>query len=161
MSKLTKINNNYEKEFLLVEYFMGNLCNHRCSYCFPGSNEGTQQWPDVDIVTKNIGYLLEKYKAIGKSTFDFYLIGGEPTLYKDLDKLCTVLKQYGANIRISTNGSRGLDWWHEHVKYFDQIEISVHNEYADIPHLIDVCDLIYSYDKQVVANVLMDPNNFD
>lgn len=157
---LTEINNNYEKEFLLVEYFMGNLCNHRCSYCFPGSNEGTQAWPDIDTVGKNIDHLLNKYKDIGKTNIDFYLIGGEPTLYKDLGKLCTILKEHKANIRISTNGSRGLDWWQDNIQYFDQVEVSVHHEYCDVDHLINVCDLVYSNDKQVVANILMDPDNF-
>lgn len=140
---------------------LGNLCNHKCSYCFPGSNEGTHPWPDVNLVKKNLGVLLDHYKKNGKTKFQFYLIGGEPTLWKDLPELCFFLKnEYNAIINISTNGTRKLDWWQENCNAFDTIEISVHHEFANVDHLMSVADLLYMSNVSVVCNVLMDPDHF-
>jgi organic radical activating enzyme len=159
---LTEIINSQPKDLLHIEYDLGNLCNHRCSYCFPGSNEGTVPWPDVDLVIKNLDHLLAHYKNAGKTKFDIYLIGGEPTLWKELPKLCQYLKNnYDINIRLSTNGSRKLDWWKDNVKFFDEIEISVHHEFANVEHLSNVLDLIYDNKINNVANVLMDPDHFE
>lgn len=141
---------------------LGNLCNHKCSYCFPGSNEGTYEWPNIDIVIKHLDHLLQTYIKNGKTKFEFYFVGGEPTLWKDLPALCSHLKTYyDVKLRISTNGSRPLYYWSNYSKYFDQIEISVHHEFAKIDHIKKVCDIIYDQKINLVANVLMDPDAFD
>lgn len=159
---IKEIDNNFPKDLLRIEYMLGNLCNHKCSYCFPGSNEGTYPWPDVEVVKKNLGHLLDHYKKHGKTQFQFYIIGGEPTLWKDLPNLCFFLKEkYNAIINISTNGTRKLDWWQDNCKAFDTIEISVHHEFANVDHLMSVADLIYMSDVSVVCNVMMDPDHFD
>lgn len=159
---IKEIRNNYPADLLRIEYMLGNLCNHKCSYCFPGSNEGNYPWPDINLVKRNLSHLLEHYKKNGKNRFQFYLIGGEPTLWKDLPNLCFFLKeQYNAIINISTNGSRKLDWWQANYKAFDNIEISVHHEFANVEHLMSVADLLYMSNINVVSNVLMDPDHFD
>jgi organic radical activating enzyme len=159
---IVEVKNNYPTDMLRIEYMLGNLCNHKCSYCFPGSNEGTYPWPEIETVKKNLGHLLDHYKRNGKTLFQFYLIGGEPTLWKDLPELCKFLKDnYNSIINISTNGSRKLDWWKDNCKLFDNIEISVHHEFANIDHLKLVADLTYSSKIHVVSNVLMDPDHFD
>ena len=159
---IKEIKNNFPLNLLRIEYMLGNLCNHRCSYCFPGSNEGTYPWPDINIVKKNLGHLLDHYKKNGKTRFQFYIIGGEPTLWKELPELCLFLKEkYNAIINISTNGTRKLDWWKDNCQAFDNIEISVHHEFANVKHLITVADLLYESNVSVVSNVLMDPDHFE
>jgi organic radical activating enzyme len=159
---LTEVINSRPDELLHIEYDLGNLCNHRCSYCFPGSNEGTVPWPDVNKVIRHLDHLLDHYKAAGKTKFDIYLVGGEPTLWKELPVLCEHLKtNYDITIRLSTNGSRKIDWWQSNIQFFDQIEISVHHEFADVAHLSSVLDLIYEHKVNTVANVLMDPDHFE
>lgn len=159
---IKEIKNNYPTNLLRIEYMLGNLCNHKCSYCFPGSNEGTYPWPDINLVKKNLSHLLDHYKQNGKDKFQFYIIGGEPTLWKDLPELCFFLKEkYNSIINISTNGSRKLDWWADNHKAFDTIEISVHHEFANVRHLISVADLLYTANVNLVCNVLMDPDHFD
>lgn len=159
---LTKIINNREPNVLTVEYMLGNICNYKCSYCFPGSHEGDSPWPDTDLLIQNISHLFETYKKIGKNKFELYLIGGEPTLWKDIVKFCTFLKNnYDVVIRISTNGYRKPDWWKDNSKLFDSIEISVHHEFVNVDHIIKVCDTLYNNKTNLVANVLMDPDHFD
>jgi molybdenum cofactor biosynthesis enzyme MoaA len=160
--QINRIANNYPSDFVRIEYMLGNLCNYKCNYCFPGSNEGTVKWPDVQLVMTNVSHLLNFFKKNGKTKFQFYLIGGEPTLWKDLPILTSFLKeQFDATINISTNGSRKLDWWIENSKHFDDIEISVHHEFADVTHIKNIADEIYEQNINVVANVLMDPVYFN
>ncbi len=159
---LTQIIEGRKSNVLTIEYMLGNLCNYRCSYCFPGSHEGDHPWPDTDLVIENISHLFDTYKRIGKDKFELYLIGGEPTLWKDLVRLCEYLKKkYDVVIRLSTNGYRKVEWWNDHGHLFDAVEISVHHEFADCDHIINVCDALYNNKINLVANVLMDPNHFD
>lgn len=160
--KLIEIKNNLKNNQLRIEYMLGNLCNHRCSYCFPGSNEGTHPWPDVNLAIKNLSHLLDHYVKNGKDYFQLYLIGGEPTLWKDLPKFCRHFKEnYNCQINISTNGSRAVSWWDKNAECFDVIEISVHHEFAKIDHIKKVADLIYKKNIYVNCNVLMAYGYFD
>lgn len=155
--KLIEIKNNLKTNQLRIEYMLGNLCNHKCSYCFPGSNEGTHPWPNIDQVKENLSHLLQHYVKNGKDYFQLYLIGGEPTLWKDLPEFCRYFKShFDCQINISTNGSRSLRWWEQHAECFDVVEISVHHEFAKVSHLKNVADLIYKKNIYVNCNVLMD-----
>jgi organic radical activating enzyme len=91
------------------------------------------------------------------------LTGGEPTLWPELDKFAKYLHDnHKCRITLNTNGSRTVRWWKQYSKYFDDIEISVHNEFADISHIIQVLDEIYSQGNiMVAAQVLMDPKNWN
>lgn len=158
---ITQVINSRTPETLYIQYMIGNLCNYKCTYCFPGSNEGDYPWPDVDLVIKNLDHLISTYKQQGKTKFEFYILGGEPTIWKDLPVLCKHLKEnYNTVIRISTNGSRSINWWARNIEYFDSIEISVHHEFCKVDHIKAVGDLIYARNTNVVGNVLMDPSNF-
>lgn len=162
MQQITSVKNNFPIERLRIEYMLGNLCNHKCSYCFPGSNEGDYPWPKKELVMENLGHLIETYKNYGKTKPILYLIGGEPTLWKDLPEVCRYFQDYhNCDIRISTNGSKSRNWWSKNCNFFNTIELSVHHEFARIDHLKKVADIIYENDRFIVANVLMDHRNFD
>lgn len=159
---LTQVIEGRDSNILTIEYMLSNVCNYKCSYCFPGSNEGDYSWPNYDLLIQNISHLFETYKKQGKNKFEFYLLGGEPTLWKDITKFCTFLKEnYDVVIRISTNAYRKPDWWKENAKLFDSIEISVHHEFAKVDHIIEVGDILYQQKTNLVTNVLMDPNHYD
>jgi MoaA/NifB/PqqE/SkfB family radical SAM enzyme len=106
--------------------------------------------------------LLDTYAEHGKTKSNLYIVGGEPTLWKGLEELCQYLKQrHDIIIEISSNGTRKINWWKDNAKNFDHIEISVHREFANLDHLIEVCDLLYESGVFVNADVLMDPNAFE
>ena len=154
---LIGIENNIPKDQLRIELMLGNLCNHKCSYCFPGSNEGDAPWPNLNLLTKNLCHLLDRYIEFGKKNFKLYLIGGETTLWKDLPKFCKYIKsKYDIQINISTNGSRSTGWWFNNADCFDNVEISVHHEFAKIEHIKRVADIIYEKNIFVNCNVLFD-----
>jgi organic radical activating enzyme len=159
---IKKIENNYPSDLLRIEYMLGNVCNYKCWYCFPGSNEGDMPWPDIDLAKKNIYDLLSYYKNQGKNKFQFYLIGGEPTIWKELPNLITHLKSsFNCNFSISTNASRSVNWWRQNAHNFDSIEISVHHQFVDLNHIKQVIKILQDKKIEFVVNVLMDPDNFD
>ncbi len=160
MEKIIKIQNK-KSDTLDLEYVLGNVCNYKCHYCFPGSNEGNYRWPDVNLVTNNIKKLCRYYSSY-KSKFHLKLVGGEPTLWPELITLVKELKNnFDIKISLSTNASRTLRYWDEIADYFDDIMISVHHQYADLDHIIHVANLIYEKNTSVLAvNVLMDPTQW-
>jgi len=91
--KINKINS-----FWLI---LNNVCNNRCQFCYlkEAKLEGTSEM--------SLGYardLAEKMKKAGAS--NCILIGGEPTLYKDLVKLIETLKHLEIDATLVTNGRR-------------------------------------------------------
>lgn len=148
---------NYDTDFV-IELELGNTCNFKCSYCFPGSNEGTILWPDVNKIKTSLLQYIKKHNRRTR----LYLIGGETTLWKHLPEFCLYLKEHhDVIINISTNASKSLRWWKENYQAFDVVNISVHNEYSDIQHSVQVADFLYEQDIEVNIDVLMDHTNFD
>jgi len=162
---ISKIVTDY-KDNLDVELMLSNVCNYKCHYCFPGFNEGSLKWPsdNYDLLVSNVKHLFEYYKTnLGKKKFHVKIMGGEPTVWSDLPKFVYDLKQAEeCYVRMSTNASRTLRYWKEKSNLFDQIIISVHNEFSDIDHIIDVANHIYETKKSnLYVTVLMDPYNWE
>lgn len=159
---IKQIENIQDSGVLRIEYMPGNVCNYKCNYCFPGSNEGDKTWPDVEIVKTNLGHLLDHYRKQGKPKSQIYLVGGEVTLWKQLEDMCSYLKEnFDTVIELSTNATRKVDWWERNAKNFDHINVSVHRELCDVDHIIKVCDVLYEQGIYVGADVLFDPLAFD
>ena len=81
-------------------------CNFDCPYCHnPSLVRGTDQCPASLSGDGLYGFL--------KSRRDFLdgvvISGGEPTLEKNLVKLCEAIKGLGYSIKLDTNGSRPKD----------------------------------------------------
>jgi organic radical activating enzyme len=159
---IKEIRNNQDPSMVRIEYMLGNLCNHKCYYCFPGSNEGDMPWPNFELAKQNLGHLLKHFESQGKTKSDIFFVGGEPTLWKGLEELCLYLKEnFDVIIEISTNGTRKVNWWKEHAKNFDHVGVSVHREFVNLAHIRDVCDILYEEGVFVNADVLIDPNDFE
>ena len=159
---ITEVKNNYPKNHVFVEHMLGNICNFKCHYCFPGSNEGDIPWPDVDVVTKNMHLLFSKMEEQGKDLFSLNYLGGEPTLYKGLEDMIRFLKkEHNVIVAVTTNGSRKLGWWQKNGSIFDKVQLSVHNEYSNIDHVKAVADCLYDQNVIVAVNVMIDPANYE
>ena len=159
---IKKVENNQPDNVLRIEYMLGNTCNQKCSYCFPGSNEGTIKWPELATVKHNLAEVLNHYKQYGKDTFNIFFVGGEPTLWNDFIELCQWLKeQYNCILEISTNATKSLRWWTDASKYLDHINISVHHEYSKQDKIIKLADFLYSVGVFINVDVLIDPIAFD
>jgi MoaA/NifB/PqqE/SkfB family radical SAM enzyme len=163
MNKIVKIESNTPKDYLRIELFLSNLCNYKCWYCFPGYNEGTVMWPELELLTKNLAHLINYYRITqNKKTILLHIIGGEPTLWKNFGEFVKIMKtEHNCLISISTNGSRTYRWWDEYGHYLDHIMFSCHHERVDTDHIIKVLDLLYSKDVNITAMVLMDPSAWE
>lgn len=167
MKKIIKIENNHDPKKVKIEWEIGNTCNYRCNYCWPDSHSGDVPWPegeDLELLKKNFTHLFEYYLNNGKNVIQLYLLGGETTLWKHLPEFLAYFKnkyQDKLIVHVATNGFRKLHWWEKYAKLFDHIEISVHYEFCDPDHIIEVADYLFSNKHMIVANVLMDPKNFE
>jgi organic radical activating enzyme len=154
-----------QKENLLnITWNPNNVCNFKCRYCYPNANTGEFGSPtDLDLVTKNFNFLLQQYKEkLGKTQFHLKIGGGEPTLWKDLDKFIYKIKQDNdLYISLLTNGSRTIRWWKENGHMVDNVHLSYHAAQADLDHTMAVADIMYDLGKKITVKVLMDLTCWD
>lgn len=154
-----------ETELLQVRFFPTDICNFNCSYCFPGSGNVNQfRYPkDFDATLTNFRNVFDQYKKIGKTKFHLTISGGgEPTLWPRLEDFCKELKEtHDVFITLVSNGSRTLEWWKNNYRYFDDVTLSFHHEFADIKHHCNVADFLYEKKLKVTTLVLMDFKNWE
>ena len=150
-------------DILRIYCDFSNVCNYNCWYCFPESNTGTHPWPDVDVIKENIVTLVNFYnKSDLINKVELHLLGGEPTLWKDLGKFVTYVKENAdCAIKILTNGSRTLRWWEKYESYFEAIHITVHNPQVDLEHIEKLTTLLIEKESLFEVKVLMDFKNWD
>jgi len=162
MKKIIEIKTTHTK-LLKVYYELGNLCNYKCWYCFPGSNDGTEPWPDAEKVKKGLESLINHYNSSDLvNDIEIIFLGGEPTLWRHLSEVVEYLKtRCKVRLVMTTNGSRTLRWWREYGHYFDNINISIHHESVDIDHIIEVGRILHEQKVMFNTNVLMDHTNWD
>ena len=161
--EIKEVHQNWPDDLLRVDITLGNYCNYKCWYCWPGCNSGTHKWPDFDTFVKNLSFLLDYYlEHTNKRRFDFHIMGGEITHWPKFFKFLEYFKsRYDVVMTTSTNASRTVEWWATAAQYLDYVIISSHHEYCDPKHIREVADLLY--EKNVILNVsvLMDPRAWD
>ena len=156
---IVEVKQNWPNGYMRIDVSLGNICNYKCWYCWPGSNDGKYKWPDFDILVKNLSHVLDYYiKHTDKRKFDFNLLGGEVIHWKRfIDFIKYFKERYDCIFTLTTNGSKKLSWWAEAAPYLDYVGISSHHEFAEPQHLRNVADLLYEKNVIVVVKVLMDP----
>jgi GTP 3',8-cyclase len=95
-----------------------NQCNCKCSYCNYQRLRGSDMLSDNEWAT-----ILGKLKAEGVQGINI-TGGGEPLLNPYLKKAVELAKKLGFNLGLITNGIC-LDQFHDHIKYFDWIRVSI------------------------------------
>lgn len=161
---ITEIENLQPANVLEMRWALTNLCNYKCRYCFPGSNEGNYRFPNnTSALIKSFNHIFDYYKKHqGKDRFNLRLLGGEPTLWPELDFFIKGIKEHhNVYLSVITNASRTLRWWQENGYLIDNLCISYHKKFADVNHIINVADTMYMFDKKVTVHVLMDPDEWD
>lgn len=129
---LNKIFFRKSSETFFITWTLHNLCNFRCSYCPPNLNNGS---------TKNVS--LEKVKhffnnlrnQIEGKKFIFAFSGGEPTVHPEFIDIIKFLSFHGCEICLTTNGSRGIEWWKKAEPYIDHLVISYHPNWTKLDKL--------------------------
>lgn len=164
MKQIISIKSTQPNNHLNIGWAISNVCNFKCRYCFPGSNEGDAPNPkNVDLVSKNLIHLVNYYKSkLGKNFFHLTILGGEPTVWAQFGDFLEQMKSH-KNIYISvlSNGSRTLRWWETYGGLIDNLTLSLHVSQANLDHSIRVADIVYKKGKKVTVQVMMDTSCWD
>lgn len=128
MKTHTDFNNRY------ITWECTSVCNYKCSYCWPEAHDGKHRWPDQEKTEKLIKYIKD---FSDNKTVILDIMGGEPTLWPNLENFCHSVGEYSL-ITFSSNGSRSEQWWKKFTAPINHLIFSFHPEYADIDHYISI-----------------------
>ena len=126
------------KNYTIISWTLGNVCNYSCSYCPVRLNDGSAQWASFDIVTEFIDVCSEHFDK--KLYFEFP--GGEITVWKNFIKCSEYIKEKKHKVGFLTNASRTMRWWNDNKDLFDQVILSFHSERVSIDHFLKVTELM-------------------
>jgi MoaA/NifB/PqqE/SkfB family radical SAM enzyme len=124
-----------------IEWLPHNKCNFKCSYCHFDLHNGTSSFPNLDSTLNFFNFLDEEIPTTKKL---LSISGGEPILWPELSNFINLLNN-SYRVSIVTNGSRTIRWWNKFIletKKLSEVTISVHFEFADLPHTLQVIELI-------------------
>ena len=145
------------KEWIVVNWNLGNMCNFQCSYCPSILNDGSFGWNDFEVIKNFIDECIEHY-APRKIYFEF--TGGEVTLWKDFVRCAEYIKNLGHDIGLISNASRTLRWWETNKNVIDHVCLSFHAEHSKPEHFLEVtkimsevclthCNVMMHYDSEL------------
>lgn len=149
--------NPVHNDWFVVNWCLGNTCNFSCSYCPSALHDGSNRWPEPEVIKKFIAKVKEKHPN-KKLYFEF--TGGEVTLYKHFLDICQYCSELDVKVGLISNGSRTLRYWEENKQYFDHVCLSFHPEEADEEHFINVVKILHN-DVRTHVNIMMSPVKFD
>lgn len=148
---------------LRVNWQPGNSCVYDCSYCNPKTKDGSRPWPDVERTRSLISLIQDVYSKppYDKTVFRYEWIGGEPTVWKDIELVLGHVSDLGGSSEIVTNASRSVRWWRENARHFSAVTCSYHVESADLRHFTSVCNTIADAGVSCGVVVMMLPSRWD
>ena len=139
------------KNWIVVNWNLGNMCNFNCSYCPDILHDGSFGWNDLETVKNFIDVVHQNYYP-KKIYFDF--TGGEVTLWKDLIRCIDYIKELGHEVGIISNASRTLRWWNENKDKIDHACLSFHAEYSNPDHYLNIIESIHN-ECRIHSNIMM------
>lgn len=144
-----------------IQWVITRRCNFRCSYC--------EAWCDKSLILsleENIEIAKKISQIHSNKKRSFVLIGGEPTLYKDYEKLIDILisnKNKQDVVCLFSNGSESLDHFKQNLKnqLYEKIVLlfSYHTISKD-KTLIDKLKILIDNDIFFKVNLMISPDNF-
>ena len=87
-----------------MNILLTNICNQQCAYCFAKGKigEGKKAGKGHYITLENIGKVLKFAKRTNEKTIG--VLGGEPTLHPQFEKVIELIISNGFFVRLFTNG---------------------------------------------------------
>lgn len=102
-----------------------NRCNLRCKHCYEWNDDGyhhnlSKDYKNADI---DIALALKCIKETEKTDAMFYLWGGEPLLYKNMNQLLDALLEAKRYTVICTNGTMLNKYYEKLIPFGDKLEL--------------------------------------
>lgn len=147
-----------------IYWLLTDFCNFRCNYCPDDLHSGKYATgvapglPTDDQIKKFISRL--KSDEFASKRLNVQLGGGEPTLHPMFPYIVAELKSPTNYLGVTTNGSRGVDWWKE-ILPLDHVTISLHPEFTNIDKVNELAEVILASGTSIMFNLSCDPNNWE
>jgi len=123
-----------------IEWNLGKRCNYDCSYCPSAIHDNFSPHTDIHLLEKAVDRLC----MIGKP-LRISLTGGEPCVHPDIEDLLEYFKRKDIQwINITTNGTRGYQWYLNNEIFFNHLVFSLHFEF-DHNRVVDT--ILKFYDR--------------
>lgn len=129
-------------DVLKINISLTNRCNQQCSYCIADTPNDINKYDIKKEYIKYFFYHMKKNNILDK--FRVNLLGGEPTLYKDINYILdSVLNNYpNTKTKLITNGTATTDYYENIMNnYHSRLDISYHPKFANDNHFIDLIDM--------------------
>lgn len=137
-----------------VEWNLGKRCNYDCSYCPKEIHDNFSPHTDINVLEKCVDRLCELDKPLRIS-----LTGGEPCVHPDIEDLLDYLKRKNIFwVNITTNGTRGYQWYLHNEMFFNHLVFSLHFEF-DYTRIVDTILKYYdSTEREFLVNIMAHHN---
>ncbi len=148
------------RDVVLIDWMLGNSCNHACSYCPPNLHDGSIRWQEASDVIGFFDRLARHYvHGLGRHVW-LQFTGGEPTMHPGIVPILTEAAARGFRTSLISNGSRTFRFWERILGLLDSAILTYHDEFADHAHFLDVVALL-AREMPVHVNVTVHPDRFD
>lgn len=108
---------------VMASIYITSKCNLRCSYCYVVDTKYSKQLLKANYTYAELTSIIDEFYALG--TRLVFLLGGEPMIHKEFDRIIEYLHKKGIVTHVLTNGM----FIHKHLeplkKYADQICVSL------------------------------------
>lgn len=153
-----------------VSWILARFCNYNCSYCWPYARSDKPDHQELELYLSTIDSIKAQARANNFSDFHFSFSGGEPTAYKNFDK---IIEHYAndsqanyQSIHMTTNLSPGSKWWNGWLGATKTLQrrsitASYHAEFAREQEFGDKCLQLMNDGVFVTINQVMVPDIFD
>lgn len=152
-----------DTDLFAVSWILGRFCNYKCSYCWPYANSQTPDFQTLQTYVDTIISIKHQAKSNGFKRFHWSFSGGEPTAYRNLLTLISMVSD--SSIHMTTNLSPGMQWWDRYLKMSEtctrrSITASYHAEFAKEDEFIEKCQHLIKNNVFVTVNQVMVPSQF-
>lgn len=147
----------YVDNRILITIYITHKCNYSCHYCYDAKNRTSK-----NMLISELQLFLKNYELCVNKECQVHLIGGEPTLHPEFEKICYLCNTYDfiKEVWVTTNGSYNTEKWklihsvlkeklliitsyhpsnplgiEYYMKYFN--ELKSNNIRANIPFMLD------------------------
>lgn len=150
------LTNSGPKNCAIISYMPHNVCNYSCTYCSAWHNDGSNRW-NIDYTSP--ANFVNEIRVKNKYVY-IEILGGEPTLWPNLQNFINEICHDNVVIELNTNGSRTLRYWQDFKKANYIINFTWHSAEADTLHLYEVVKIMKDKSYSCVT-FMMTPENFN
>lgn len=131
-----------------------DLCNQSCKYCY---NKTPRTGVKLDL-TKLRDFVIYLIQHKRKRKIEVILLGGEPTLHKDLEEFCAIMDRLEVRCTVMSNFSSSINLYLQLLELHNvQFDFSWHSTYSCQTSFIDKIEQIpYKYfeDERIDITVM-------